>query len=184
MKKLLLSSILFFILSNINAQAALNQFLNHTGLENAGVGISVIKMDGSIIIDHNAKLNLIPASSLKAIVSMGAFEYLPDTFRYQTSIHQQGEVNKSGFLNGRLIINTNGDPSLCSSHLDRSIDDYCQIIYTKLRHRNINCVNQIDFISNSNKHEAIGDTWLWQDIANYYGGGAHSFNILRFLTFS
>ena len=153
-------------------------FLKSEALSHAGVGISVLDTDGQQVWTHNDRLNLIPASTTKALLGMMAYHFLGDSFRYATGIYIDGEIDASGTLIGDLIIYSEGDPSFCSSELNTSLDDYCQSVYEAMLTKGISCIEHISYYGKTDQYQAIMDSWAWQDVANYYGGGAHSFNIL------
>ncbi len=159
-------------------QNSLKQVLQISALQHAGISISVRDHKGQIILEHNPQLNLIPASTVKTLTAMMALEFLADTFRYNTDILLQGNVDDSGTLEGALLIAADGDPSFCSKEFELSINDFCQSIYKELKKNNINCIEHLSFYSSHPDRPAINDTWLWQDVANYYAGGVQDFNIL------
>ena len=65
---------------------------------------------------------LAPASCQKTITSAAAMELLGPSYRYQTVLGYNGEIN-DGVLKGNLVITGSGDPTLGSWRYDSTKDD-------------------------------------------------------------
>jgi serine-type D-Ala-D-Ala carboxypeptidase/endopeptidase (penicillin-binding protein 4) len=79
----------------------------------------VILMDartGDLLYQHNAQMPLVPASTIKLIVTAAALAQLGPAHRFQTTIESDGAVS-NGVLNGDLYIVGGGDPELQTSDL-------------------------------------------------------------------
>lgn len=182
--KLFNTAILIFI-SHLSILAQgnndiLENLIHHPELKHAGIGIEVLDQNNKSIISYNPDLNLIPASTLKVLTTIGALEVLGKEFSYTTDITYTNTVEQDGTLIGDLILNASGDPTLCSSYIDGpDLDAFCKKIYDALMEHHIKCIDgSLTINLPKTIRPAIHDTWLWQDIANYYAGGAHTFNII------
>ncbi len=171
-------SILFCTISllSFSQTNTLDNFLQMSELKHAAFGLSIRDAQGKVIIAHRPQLYLIPASTVKALTAMMAFEYLSEDFRYTTEFYLQGDVDDSGTLDG-LIIKGTGDPSLCSKEFDIGLKDLSHTLYQVLSDNAVQCIEHISYIDPYGKRPAINPSWYWQDVANYYAGGTHRFNI-------
>ena len=75
-----------------------------------GVFIKSLKT-GEVIYKRNADKLFIPASNMKLFTSAAALILLGPDYSYQTNILANGEI-KNGILNGDLIIQGSGDPTI------------------------------------------------------------------------
>lgn len=132
---------------------------------------------GKIVFDHNGQVGLMPASTLKVLTSVSAFEMLGKTYRYKTVFGYSGVIAKQ-VLDGDIIIRGSGDPSLGSWRYEQAKP--ARILDNIIAALNRDGVKKIKgkIITDTTgwNHEAVPDGWIWQDLANYYGAGAHKIN--------
>ena len=84
------------------------------GVQNASWGLSVKDAEtGKVVAERNPRLNLVPASSLKIVVTAAALEKFGPDKTFPTELYRDGRIS-NGFLNGNLYIVGGGDPSLGS----------------------------------------------------------------------
>ena len=131
---------------------------------------------GAVIFVKNENIGLATASTLKVITSATAFSVLGKDFRYQTTLGYSGKITTDGTLQGDLIINGGGDPTLGSWRYEQSKEN---VILTQW-------VNTIKAAGIKKiEGNVIGDDslfgtqtmpegWIWQDMGNYYGAGTSS----------
>jgi D-alanyl-D-alanine carboxypeptidase/D-alanyl-D-alanine-endopeptidase (penicillin-binding protein 4) len=164
---------LFFVPFICSAQinAVLQEWKNDKDLKNASIGFSVLDVKtGSIVSEYNSHVSLVPASTLKIVTTAAALSLLGSGYRYETKLCYTGTFNKeSGILNGDLIVVGNGDPSLQSENFvkDSSMitDQWAKII----KEKGIKKINGKIVADASCFERDIPDTWIWADIANYFG---------------
>ncbi|MBC7615508.1 MAG: D-alanyl-D-alanine carboxypeptidase/D-alanyl-D-alanine-endopeptidase [Pedobacter sp.] len=131
---------------------------------------------GAVIFAKNENIGLATASTLKVITSATAFSVLGKDFRYQTTLGYSGKITTDGTLQGDLIINGGGDPTLGSWRYEQSKEN---IILTQW----VNAIKAAGI--KKIEGNVIGDDslfgtqtmpegWIWQDMGNYYGAGTSS----------
>jgi len=67
--------------------------------------------NGEPVYERNSNQRLIPASTLKLLISAAALDILGPHFRFITSVHIVGSV-KNGILQGSLYLRGTGDPTI------------------------------------------------------------------------
>jgi D-alanyl-D-alanine carboxypeptidase/D-alanyl-D-alanine-endopeptidase (penicillin-binding protein 4) len=123
---------------------------------------------GQVVFDKNSRIGLAPASTQKIITSITAFEMLGKDYRYKTEFWNTGT---------RLDIIPAGDPAFGSWRWKETDTDsvYTRVL-SSLKRNEISKIKDV-FLDNSGwDAENIPDGWIWQDIGNYYGAGAHKLN--------
>jgi serine-type D-Ala-D-Ala carboxypeptidase/endopeptidase (penicillin-binding protein 4) len=100
------------------AQSALDEALArlvaHPRLEGASIGLSVREAgSGTVVLEHNPGLHLVPASNQKLLVTAAAWEILGPDWRFPTVLALYGDLTDSIFR-GELRMQGYGDPSLGS----------------------------------------------------------------------
>lgn len=157
---------------NVNAQVegkladAMQTFVKDSQMRHAIVGLAVLDAKtGKMIYGYNEQVGLAAASTQKIITSGAAFELLGKDYKYKTEL----------VYTGNLYITGSGDPTLGSWRynstkdsvlLKKWADEVIRNKITRIRGRII--VKQ--------SSQSIPDGWIWQDIGNYYGAGAHQLN--------
>lgn len=103
------------------APSDIDDILAEDGIRQALWGIYVAEVEtGRVLYTRNADVPLIPASNEKLLTTAGALDALGSEYRYQTSLHFDGDVD-GGTLRGDLIINGSGDPTFGSAELPDSL---------------------------------------------------------------
>lgn len=169
--------------TNLAINKAINNFVNDVDLANASIGISVIDaQNGSLIASYNPNLSLVPASSMKIVTTSAGLGMLGTGYVFKTELQYDGNFNaKSGILDGNLYIRGGGDPSLGSDDLVGipNLLTTFGIFGAETDKANICKINGriIGDGGYFNGYDAIGQSWQWDDIGNYYGAGAYGLNI-------
>lgn len=159
---------------------ALKDFAEDASLKNASWGfyVSDIK-NGKEIISHNANLALIPASTQKVMTTLTALSMLGTDFRFETLLQYDGIIQNQT-LEGNIYIKGTGDPTLGAIMMDDSLD----IIITfqnwlaELKNLGIEKINGSIIADGSwfDDH-MIPPKWMWEDMGNYFGAGAHALTV-------
>jgi len=182
--------VVFFLLAlNLSAQDFKSQFTKGH-FTSANVSLSVISMeDGSEVIGHRSKKNLIPASSLKLFTTLTSLNILEPNFKFKTSLNYSGEITADGTLKGDIIVKGGGDPTLGSTRIKTtlSFDELMIKFSNAILDKGINCIEG-DIIIDESIFDSypIAPSWQWNDLGNYYATGAWGLNInenLYFLSF-
>jgi D-alanyl-D-alanine carboxypeptidase/D-alanyl-D-alanine-endopeptidase (penicillin-binding protein 4) len=176
---------LIFLIFNISGycQSELDQkleaILQSPTFDYASVGLSVRSMDGDVIVNLDADKKYIPASSLKLITTLLTIEEFGEAFQFTTRIGYSGKVDRSGTLNGNLIIIGSGDPTLGADRYGEKFawDSILAKIIASIQDAGIKCIDgKIEIKTNVFQGQAICPSWPYSDIANYYGSGAWGLN--------
>ncbi len=132
---------------------------------------------GQTLFARTAHTGMAPASTLKTVTSITAFEVLGQDYRWQTKLSYTGTI-KNGVLSGDLIVQGSGDPSLGSSRFEQSKSE-------ALLSRWVSCLKQAgihtvqgSIIADDSLFgsQSLPSGWVWQDIGNYYGAGYSALN--------
>ena len=179
-----------FLFCNTVFSQNINDFVTElkkeTELQNASIGLCVMDAQtGVTICEHNGKLSLTPASTLKIITTSTALQLLGKDFRYETLLQYTGTFNKTnGILNGDLVIKGSGDPSLNSEYFRKPEDTF--FVANKwtaiLKEKGIKKITGQIVLDISCFEEDIPGTWVWGDLGNYFGAAPHglSYNDNKF----
>ena len=160
---------------------AIKTFANDASLKYGVSSVCVIDVaSGKILAEHNSKMGLTPASSMKVITTATALHYLGRDFKFKTELQYDGNIDANGILNGNLYIKGFGDPTLGShqfkaaEELDVVIGKFVQAIQAAgIKKINGMIVGDASYFGTL----VDGRKWLWEDIGNYYGAGAFGLSI-------
>ena len=180
-KEIFLIIIFSIILKNIQAQSTLNQFVQDPDVQHAGVSFCAIDIAANrIVAEHNADLSLIPASSLKVVTTATALGILGADYRFETRLEYDGQLSANGTLRGNVYITGTGDPTLASPDMEgvKSFDALMQNFVDAIKKAGIRRIEGF-VVGDASFYEtaATGRTWIWEDMGNYYAGGAYGLNI-------
>jgi D-alanyl-D-alanine carboxypeptidase/D-alanyl-D-alanine-endopeptidase (penicillin-binding protein 4) len=131
---------------------------------------------GNVVISKNGSLGLPVASTQKVLTSVATLELLGENYRYKTSLEYTGDI-ENGTLNGNIIIDGSGDPTLGSWRYNGTkeqgvLNDWMKAI----DQAGIRRINGDVIVNNNWETQTIPGGWIWDDIGNYYGAGAASLN--------
>lgn len=130
---------------------------------------------GKVVFEKNSEVGLAPASCQKVITSASAFELLGKEYRYKTEIY--AVKNNALDTANKISIIGYGDPTLGSWRYESNKPEkFIDVINEAVRREKLNSPVDI-YIDNSKwGTQIIPNGWVWEDIGNYYGAGASSFN--------
>ena len=154
----------------------LSDFLNSKEIKNSSVGLKLQDQSGKVLLSHNPEKLLVPASLQKLFTTSYVLDHLPKDFVYNTYVLYSGSLDtNSKILNGNLIINTSGDPSLESRFFPSK--SFISDLKSKFVELNINSITGKIIIYPDLDNYQVNNQWLWSDLGNYYGSGysSHSF---------
>jgi len=183
-RRIILSVIFCFLLINGSAQgqlAAVQQRIktwqSSSGLANASIGISVAdNQTGEELIKSEPQLSLVPASIMKVITTATALEVLGPDFRFNTRLSCSGMI-RNDTLFGDFQIIGGGDPTLGSVYFPES-NHFLDIWTEAIQSKNIKVITG-NLIMDATIYDSqtIPDTWVWEDMGNYYGAGASGISV-------
>lgn len=155
-------------------------FLANESLASASIGVLVADAEtGELLIHHDAGKSLVPASVQKLLIAGAALETFGPDYTFETAVAYDGNIAADGTLNGDIVIVGTGDPALAShrfnSHYGDVIQNFAKTIsdagIKKIKGKVVGDASYYGFTQ-------IPDTWIWEDIGNYYGaipGGLNMF---------
>jgi D-alanyl-D-alanine carboxypeptidase/D-alanyl-D-alanine-endopeptidase (penicillin-binding protein 4) len=156
-------------------QTAFNRLQQDSQCRYASVSLTVIDAQtGKRVFAANPDIGLAPASTLKTVTAITAFNLLGADYKFQTQLGYTGTIDAGGNLNGDVIIKGGGDPTLGSWRWETTKENYVVTqMVTALQRVGIKQIKGRivgdDSVFNT---QAIPDGWIWQDLGNYYGAGA------------
>lgn len=160
-------------------QQAYEQFMQSGKLPSGIVSFTVLdNKTGAIVFAKNPTTGLPTASTMKVITAITVLDILGPDHTYSTTLNYTGNIDSAGVLNGDIIIQGSGDPTLGSdryadTQAERILDKWVnKIRATGIRHINGHVIAD-DLYFNGND---TPDTWTWGDIGNYYGAGISGLN--------
>ncbi len=184
MKRYLLTTVLLISCFGAVAQAdkalaaAFKKFEADPQLKSGIASLYVAEVaTGKVVFQKNATLGMAPASTQKIITAATAYELLGKEYRYKTEIGYSGTV-EAATLKGDIILRGSGDPTLGSWRWKATSD-------SALLNQWVNAIGTLGVKSHQGhiyidkkgwEFESIPNGWTWEDIGNYYGAGAGSFN--------
>ncbi len=180
MKKYIFYS-LVLLLSSCKAQVQshkniIDNFVNNPVLQVAHIGVSLREIEsGREVISKNSNSNLTPASNLKLLYTLAAIDKFGKEFRFETKLFYSGKIN-NGILYGDLIFQPDGDPTFASLRFHEDLDSLLMVIVNKIKTKGIRKITgKLKMELNTWRYPAPG-SWPIEDVGNYYGTGAWSFN--------
>ncbi len=163
---------------NQKLQKAFQQFEKDPQLKFATSSLYVINAKtGKVVFDKNSRTGMAPASTLKVITSVTAFELLGKDYRYKTEVGYLGEKQDS-LIDGSLVIIGKGDPTFGSWRWETTkpeviLNEFVNGLYKKgIR----SFRGSYAIITSHFETQGIPDGWIWQDLGNYYGAGPSALN--------
>lgn len=151
-------------------------------MKGAGLGILVFNTgNNSTVFEYNANNSFVPASVLKIVTSATSLELLgPDTV-FTTKLAVNNEINQvNGILEGNLLIIGGGDPALGSEYFSGHYSNpgFTDVWLNEIIRLGVRGVKG-DILIDESVYEGqiIPDTWIWEDMGNYYGAGANALSV-------
>jgi D-alanyl-D-alanine carboxypeptidase/D-alanyl-D-alanine-endopeptidase (penicillin-binding protein 4) len=154
-------------------QAAVNRLQADSQCRYASISLTVLDVNtGQEVFSANPSMGLAPASTMKTITTITAFNVLGADFKYQTAFGYSGSIN-NGTLNGDIIIKGSGDPTLGSWRYESSKEEHIlTLMVDAIRKAGIKKINgRVIGDDSLLGSQSIPDGWIYQDIGNYYGAG-------------
>ena len=134
---------------------------------------------GKEVASYNSQRSLTPASIQKLLTTAAALEMMGPDYRFSTNLGYNGKI-KNDTLVGNLIILGGGDPALGSMYFE---DHYLKQSFLSawtdsLASYHIRCIKG-DIITDATIYDDqdIPDSWVWEDLGNYYGAGTSGLTV-------
>ncbi|MFZ9034586.1 MAG: D-alanyl-D-alanine carboxypeptidase/D-alanyl-D-alanine endopeptidase [Francisellaceae bacterium] len=139
-------------------------------LENASIGIAASYTDkDKLIYDYAQNRSFTPASNNKIFTAIAALTALPDDFTFDTTVLYNPAQLKNQTLNGDLIIEFSGDPSLTGTELYKLIE--------RIKNKIHDIKGNILIIANTFTGSYIPPGWSGEDVDYCYAAPASTLNM-------
>jgi len=147
------------------------------GLENASICIDVSdNLTNETLIQSEPQLSLVPASIMKVVTTATALEVFGPDFRFTTILSYSGII-RNDTLFGDMQIIGGGDPTLGSNYFPEN-NHFLEAWIEAIQSKNIRVITG-NLILDATIYEPqmIPNTWIWEDIGNYFGAGASGISV-------
>lgn len=153
----------------------LNPFIKSEPLKHASIAIKAVDiLSGKTLIEYNPDLTLIPASTLKLLTTATALEALSPGHTFTTELCYTGYIDNQRTLHGNLVVSGGGDPTLGSQYFTEHHGDVFGKMAETVKKAGINRIEgEITGDASIFGEVTIPDSWIWEDIGNYYGACAN-----------
>lgn len=161
------------------AQSPAAEFAASADLRSDRCAVLIVDLNNGKVVDsHNENAPLLPASVTKAVTIASTVEKSGVKFRYHTKVYACGPI-KDGILEGNLLVEGGGDPSL-GANVEPKGTDIISEICEVLRKRKVSAIGGRIIVDSSIFTEpATPPSWSKGDLSTYYGTGCHGFNYQR-----
>jgi len=161
----------------ISVQQKMSGWKTDLGLSTASVCLAVSdNRTGEVLIKSEPQQSLVPASILKLITTATALEVFGPDFRFETSLTTSGIIRNDTLI-GDLQIIGGGDPTLGSMYFPEN-NHFMEDWIKELKSKNIKVIRgNLILDATICESQSIPNTWIWEDIGNYYGAGASGISV-------
>ncbi len=159
-----------------HASDAVDRFVAARATDPSSVAVVMIDLaDGKVKESYNADVALIPASVMKSVTIATLLGQTGINYRYHTRLHAAGAVH-NGVLDGNLIIQGGGDPSL-NSKVEPLTEDFVRECVNAMREAGIERITgRIIADEEIFPGPAVPPSWMQADLSQSYGTGCHGLN--------
>lgn len=161
---------------SFSQQQSFERFLTDSSVIHASVSLCLVDAETrEVVMEHDSKKSLIPASVMKLITTAAAIELLGPQYTFKTIIGYTGSINKrSGKLTGDIVIRGGGDPALGSKYFSDHYQDFIHRWILEIKKSGIKKIKGKILTDDSHfDFQPIPSKWLWEDTGNYYGAGVY-----------
>ncbi len=147
----------------VRLQKELDNLFDSNDFSNAFWGVEIRSADDNLILyQRNAEKNLMPASNMKLYTSAAALHYLGPDYRYTTKVFGNANISPEGVMNGDIIIQGSGDPTISGRYTRGSLtsEQILQIWVDNLKKQGVKVV-QGNIIADNSVFDNINLIWSW-----------------------
>lgn len=176
---LVLSLFSLILFGQTRNEISLNEILNKEEYKHASVGVLVVDPgNGEELLSYHPDQLLIPASTMKLITTATALRILGPEYRFITEIGYTGKVDELGVLHGDIVVRGGADPALGSEYFQTHYHGFLKSWAQALKSSGIKRVKGNLVLDGSvYDNEKVPNTWIWEDLGNYYGAGPNAFTV-------
>lgn len=143
----------------------------------ASTGVLVEPIDGGTpIVDHQSRLLLTPASTMKTVTVAAALMQRGGDYRWTTTVKTRGGIEPDGVLVGDLIIEGSGDPTLDSYCFAKEQPSFVSELKAALDARGIRRVAGRVLVADKWPDEGEVPSWELEDVPGMDGAGFYRLN--------
>lgn len=159
-----------------SAGEALRELIGNRAVDAGKTAVLVVDLaDGKVLCGHNTDVPYIPASIMKTVTIASLLDKADIDYRYHTKVYAEGKI-KNGVLDGNILVEGSGDPSL-NSRVEPESEDIIKEIETAMRKEGIRKVTGGIRVDESIfRGPSCPPSWAKGDLNQSYGTGSHGFN--------
>ena len=178
MKRILIFTVQLLAVLSLYA-SPLEDFLGNKAVNAASTAVFIQDLQtGKVLVEHNRDASLLPASIMKTVTIASLLREKGAEERFHTMIYADGPI-KDGSIDGDLLVEGGGDPTLGANCLPESADIADELIASR-RSRGIGSVSGALRVDTSlYTGPACPPSWVREDRAESYGTGSHALNFRR-----
>lgn len=155
---------------------AVETFSSARGISAPNSSVMVIDLStGQSLAEYNADKPLIPASIMKCVTVATLLDRMDIDDCFETPVYITGHL-RDGVLEGNVIVEGSGDPSLNSRHEPPSADIVGEIARA-LKGEGVSTIKgRVIVDENVFEGPAYPSSWMSADLSQAYGTGSHGLN--------
>lgn len=161
------------------AQNAIQKFESDPQLAGSSIGFCAIDaQNGKTIAASQNQLNLAPASVQKLITTAAALDMLGTDYQFTTAFYVD-TIYSSSKATLRLTIKAGGDPTIGSKYFFGNAANQLMGAWAKaiLKQSQTKQFDEIIVDLSAYDTQYLPNTWIWEDIGNYYGTGIYALSL-------
>ena len=154
-------------------QSSVESIMNAESLKHASISFFVMDVDSNqVIANMNGNRSLVPASTMKLVTTAAAIQILGSYYTFETHLEYDGKIDSaSRILHGNLYVKGGGDPTLGSKYFKESSSFLSEWLQATRELGIDSITGSIIADATWMSDDMVPSTWVWGDIANYYGAG-------------
>ncbi|MCS6980259.1 MAG: D-alanyl-D-alanine carboxypeptidase [Flavobacteriales bacterium] len=148
------------------------KLLHEKTLEGASWSVMVRRCsDGQVLLAHNEKLRLLPASVQKILISFAALELLGPSHTFFSDFYLQEHFSGNGVWEGALVVDVRQNPAFGTPGLTSpSVDSLTALLTAEFKNRGAQRVAlQVVPLLRRHTMSLLPEAWYVEDLAFRYG---------------
>ena len=157
-------------------QKAIDRFVDDSLMRHGSLGVIVVDVkSGKTLGARNENMACITASTMKTVTSSAALELLGADYTFNTPVYLEGEIQGST-LNGDIVIEGVGDPTLGSVYFKDNLDIVNEIVEFLKKQGIKEIAGKVRVDQSRYYYPAYNGDWCADDLAWDFGMGVHALN--------
>ncbi len=168
--------VIAFLFPGVAMADAVSDFTSSPAYPAGASALMIVNLrTGKVKAAHNADLPLVPASIMKCVSTATLLDEVGPDWRFLTPVYMNGHIS-DGTLEGNLLIEGSGDPSLGSKNEPPSADFISEIVEALKKNGITRISGKIIIDESLWTGPAQNPQWATGDLSQSYGTGTHAFN--------